>query len=116
MNKGNSSCGHCDVCEFADDKSRFLLPNGKWHSTKCRVTCQTPGVIYLAQCFCGGFYIGKTKRQYFKCIRDYIEPIKKRKMDTAIGRHVGIEHDFNPHTIKFLALEHVPLDERGGQC
>lgn len=35
-------------------------------------------------------------------------------MDTASSRHVGIQDDFNPHTIKFLALEHVPLDARGG--
>lgn len=35
-------------------------------------------------------------------------------MDTAISRHVAIYHEFNPNVIRFMALEHVPLDSRGG--
>lgn len=38
-NRDISPCGHCDVCEFVDHKYRFLLPNGKWQSTKSRITC-----------------------------------------------------------------------------
>lgn len=37
---------------------------------KHRVTCQTVGVVYLGKCLCGGVYIGKIKRQFFKRIKD----------------------------------------------
>lgn len=114
INTGTDPCDQCDVCEFVDHKSQFKLPNGTWHSIKFRVTCQTPSVIYLAQCLCGGFCIGKTKRQFFKQIREHIKPIRKKKMDTAISRHVGLYYNYNPNVIRFLALEHVPLDSRGG--
>lgn len=111
---GISPCGKCDICRYVENTSQFLLPNGQWHLIKFNATCQTPGIIYLAQCICGGFYVGKTKRPFYKRIRDHIKPILKKQMDTAIARHVGLYHNFNPRTIKFYALEHVPLDERGG--
>lgn len=80
-NCGTFPCGTCDVREYVDAKTKFKLPNGRWHSIQHRVTCQKSGVIYFAQCLCGGFYIGKTKRQFFKRIQDHIKPIKKNKMD-----------------------------------
>lgn len=112
---GTFPCGHCDICQFIDQKSKFKLPNGKWHSIKFRVTFQTPGDIYMAQCVCTvTSTLGTPIDCFFKRIRDHIKPIGKKKMDTAISRHVGIYHDFNPNVIKFLALEHVPLSSRGG--
>lgn len=56
--------------------------------------------------------MGRQSASFLKEL-DHIKLNKKRKMDTAISRHVGIYHEFNPHFIRFLALEHVPLDSRG---
>lgn len=63
---GTSLCGQCDICRFVANKERFKLPNGKWHSTKTLITCQTTGVIYLAQCTCGCLKVGKTKQCFFQ--------------------------------------------------
>ncbi|XP_077344465.1 uncharacterized protein LOC143988608 [Lithobates pipiens] len=114
VTSGTFPCGHCDVCCYVNSHTKLKLPNGKWHSIKHRVTCQTQGVIYLARCLCGGFYVGKTKRQFCIRIKDHIKPIIKKKMETAISRHVGLFHAFNPKFITFSALEHIPLDVRGG--
>lgn len=54
-NGGTSPCGHCDICDYVGNQQKFKLPNGKWHSAKTTITCQTIGVIYLAQGCCGGF-------------------------------------------------------------
>lgn len=35
-------------------------------------------------------------------------------METPMSRHVGLFHDFSLNTIKFIALEHIPPDVRGG--
>lgn len=107
---GTSPFGHCDICKYVDNKQKCKLPNGKWHSTKALVTCQTEGVIYLAQWLC----VGKTKQPFYVSIRDHIKPILKKKIVTANSRHVGIHHKFDPSVNKFLALDHVPLDLRGG--
>lgn len=58
--------------------------------------------------------MGKTKHPFYKLIRDHIKPILKFRMESAIGRHVRIHHQYNPNIIKFMALEHIPLHARAG--
>lgn len=65
------------------------------------------------KCLCGCFYVGKTKRQFFKLLKDHVFPIQK-VIETAVSRHVGLHHSFDLHIIKFTALEHVPIHVRGG--
>lgn len=43
-----------------------------------------------------------------------INSLKKRRMETPISHHVGLFHGFSSHTIKCMALEHIPTDVRGG--
>ena len=112
--KGTFSCGNCDICRFIYTNDVTLLPNGRIHKLKFRVTCQSVGVVYLASCQCGCFYVGKTKRPFFKRIRDHVNPLYKRLMTTALNRHVGCLHDFDLNAVSFSALEHVPIHVRGG--
>lgn len=66
----------------------------------------------MMKCFCGYFYIGKTKRQFFKRIRDHALIDQKQLMETSVS--VGLYHNFDLHMIKFVVLEHVPTHVRGG--
>lgn len=60
-------CYACDTCKFLDLQSQATLPGGiKWRQKK-PVTCTSMGVIYLLQCPCGAYYVGKTSRSF--CIR-----------------------------------------------
>lgn len=90
---GTFSCGACDICSFISNKSDILLPNGMTHSIKHRVTCQTPGVVYIMQCQCECYYISKTKCPFFKRIRDHVGPIAKQKMARAVSTQVGLYHN-----------------------
>lgn len=92
----------------------MTLPNGDTHTIRHRVTCATVGVVYLAQCQCGSYYIGKTKRPFQVRIRDHIKPLYKNTTTTAINRHIAAQHNSDPHVILFSALEHVPSHARGG--
>ena len=65
------------------------------HSIQHNVSCQTIGVVYLAKCLCGCFYVGKTKIPFYKLIKDHVGQIRKRLMTTAISHHVGREHNFD---------------------
>lgn len=102
----------CDKCCFMLNHHEINLPNGQIHRIKHRITCQTPGIVYLMQCTCKCFYVGKTKLIFSKRINDHISLIRKRRMETPISRHVGLYHGFKLD--KFMALEHIPLDIRGG--
>lgn len=92
-----------------------MLPNNQTHRIRHRVTCQTPlEIVYLMKCTCNYFYVGKTKHPFFKQIKDHVSLIKKGKMETPISHHVDLFHGFSLITIKFMALEHIPTDVRGG--
>lgn len=111
---GTFPCGKCDICQFIYDSREVPLLNGSTYTIKHTVTCQTVGIVYLATCRCGCYYVGKTKRPFYICIRDHIKPLYKRTTTTAINRHVALQHDFDPKVICFPTLEHVPVHARGG--
>lgn len=111
---GTYQCGKCDVCAFVTNSRTVTLPNGDIHTIRHRVTCTTVGVVYPAQCQCGSYYVGKTKRPFQIRIRDHIKPLYKNTTTTAINRHIAAQHNSDPHVILFSALEHVPSHARGG--
>lgn len=74
---GIFSCNKCDKCSFLPNYNEQILPNGLIHKIKYRVTCQTTGMVYLMQCTCKCFYIGKTKWPFHKRINDHVSLIKK---------------------------------------
>lgn len=63
---------------------------------------------------CQMFYISKTKQPFFCRIRDHISLIQKKRMETPISRHVGLQHNFDSSCLHFFALEHIPPGDRGG--
>lgn len=111
---GTFPCGACDICPFILNSKNVTLPNGKTHLIKHRVTCKTIGVVYLALCICGCFYVGKTKRPFLKRIKDHIAPLYKHLTTTALNRHIAIVHNYDPGVVCFAALEHVSSHARGG--
>lgn len=110
---GTFPCGRCDIWSFISDSTDIILPNRQTYSIKHRVTCKTVGVVYLAVCQCRCFYVGKTKRPFFKHIKDHITPLYKRLTTTALNRHIGCQHNFDCNVVCFAALEHVRLHVRG---
>lgn len=65
-------------------------------------------------CACGYFYIGKTKRELRLRIKDHVYLSSNEKMTTPISRHIGMKHNFDISVMKFVILDHMPLNERGG--
>lgn len=56
----------------------------------------------------------KLNNVFFRRIRDHIRPILKKKIVTAVSRHVAIYHNFDPSVISFVALDHIPPDSKEG--
>lgn len=74
---GTFPCGNCDVCDFVYDACETPLPNSQINKIKHKVTCQSVGIVYLATCVCGSYYVGKTKRPFNVRICDHIKPLYK---------------------------------------
>lgn len=105
---GTTPCGIYDAGTFLDTRSKVELPNGQiWHNKK-HVTCNTMGVVYLLQCPCKSFYVGKTSRPLSTRILEHIDSAKSGYFRTAIGRHIVFTHNYEFTGFKFLPLAVIP--------
>lgn len=112
LNKLN--CGGYEYCPYLDTRSRAtLLNNIRWCSRHF-VGCKTPGIIYLLQCTCGAFYVGKTRREFPRCIYDHVYAGKIGYFKSLIGRHIALDHNYKFEGFKFLPLQRIYQDSRGG--
>lgn len=111
---GTWKCEKCDFCSWIYVNQSMYLPNGKMHTIHHFVDCQTIGIVYIMFCICGAFYIGKTKRQFWRRIKDHIYYGHSNKLNTPIGRHIALAHKWDTSVVKFAALERIIPDERGG--
>lgn len=103
-------CGKCNFCHFILNAKCVILPNNTTWTPRHRTTCQIIGAVYRMKCFCGAFYIWKSKTVNCR-IRDHVFLIAKHKMETPISRHVGLYHNLNLNSICFFSIEHIPHHE-----
>lgn len=45
----------------------------------------------------------------------YVYVSSNGKMTTPISKHTDLEHNFDISVVKFLVLEHIPDNRRGGR-
>lgn len=110
---GLFKCGHCTRCTWIGECTHFRLPNGSQFKYHFHAHCGTKGVIYLLNCQCGAYYVGKTFRELRQRIGDHVYDVTNGKL-TTIGRHVGLHHRYDASFISFQVLEAVRPDPRGG--
>lgn len=112
VTKGTFHCGACDACSSLDTRTKVLLANGQqWHPVR-NVTCDTMGVVYLLQCPCQAYYVGKTSQPLKVRILEHAESARSGYVRTTIGRHVAFMHDYIFTGFKFLPLAVIPPPPR----
>lgn len=107
-------CGSCTACPYIDTRSEVTLPNGDLWVQRHSASCHSMGVIYLLQCICGEFYVGKTRHTFATRIKEHITAATSGFFRTAIGRHFALKHNYSYGGLKFLPLVVLPRDDRGG--
>lgn len=110
---GTFKCRDCPWCPWVHEGRHFVLPNGETLTPCTFANCGTKGVIYLMNCVCKAFYVGKTIREFRQRIGDHLYDSENGKL-TTIGRHIGLHHRFDNSVVKFLVLEVVQSNPRGG--
>lgn len=112
---GAFRCGNCNYCQYMNIGKYKDLPNGQKFKPRHFVNCRTVGIVYLLQCECNCYYVGKTKLEFWQRIYRHIVSIKKRDPSLPLGRHCHtVQHDSTPK-VRFLALDHIPNNPRGGK-
>lgn len=112
--KGTYTCGDCSFCQYIHTGPTCRLPNGRVFRAQHFSNCKTHGVVYLLLCDCGLFYVGKTKIELHSRMSKHIWSMKVCNPDLPLGRHVTTLHNGLFPKIKFLALDRINPNLRGG--
>lgn len=107
-------CGHCGYCKYKDTRKKIILPNGDDFKPKHYVNCHTAGVVYLLNCDCGSFYVGKTKLKLWRRIFRHVVSIEKLDHSLPLGRHSALIHGDSTPKVTFLTLDHFGATPRWG--
>lgn len=65
-------------------------------------------------CPCGAFYIGKTRREFRIRMREHIYAANIGDLDSPIGLHMVRIHKYKTTAFKFIDLDRVYPNPRGG--
>lgn len=107
-------CGNCPYCIYLDTRTRAVLPGGISWRARNLVSCTIKGIVYLLQCLCDSYYVGKTQREFWCRIYDHIYATSFGYFKSPIGRHMALQHSYNFDGFSFLPLSVIPEDSRRG--
>lgn len=111
---GTFRCGVCWYCPYMNIFMHPDLPNRVEVTPRHYANCRTQGVVYLLQCDCSCFYVGKTKMEFWQTIYRHILGMQSCNPDLPLGQHVTQFHGGSFPRIKFLILDRVYPGLRGG--
>lgn len=111
---GTFKCGTCPQCPYMVQTKFVRLPGGELLRHHHFANCNTENLVYLLQCPCGNYYVGKTNRKWRQRIREHVYDIKSMNMRTPIGRHFALFHKSNPEGLNFHLLNRIHRPPRGG--
>lgn len=110
---GTLKCGFCDIGPYINNFFSLRLPNGQNFKPKHFADCTTPGVVYLFQCECSCFYVGKTIRPFQATTKQQIYLINTGDLTTILGRHAARNHQYKNFNFSFYVLDRVHPHIRG---
>lgn len=100
-------------CQYMDVTTHKILLNKVKFTLKHFANCKTYGVVYLLQCECTCFYVGKTKTEFWHRAYRHILSMQSCNPDLPLGHHVLYFHGGIFSLIKFLTLDRVHPGLRG---
>ena len=112
--RGTFPCGHCSHCPLIKKAKVFQLPNGDPFKPLHFSNCQTQGIVYLMECECGAFYVGKTKQQLWRRMAKHVYSMEIGNLYLPIGRHTVTHHNYIVPKVSFTALYRIHIPNRGG--
>lgn len=99
--KGYYPCKKCYTCRHTKESKKKKLSftstvTTKEHPIEDFISCRTGGVVYLLECPCWIQYIGRTKRELWRRLREHVQNIKKGFVKHSLSRHYAEFHNEDP--------------------
>lgn len=91
-----------------------VFPTDGFSPPKHYANCQTTFVVYLLQCECGCYYVGKTIQKLCKRLYRHIAVMKTKNPDFPLGRHAALVHSEHFPKVSVLVLDRLHQTPRGG--
>lgn len=118
---GCFKCGNCVACKNILNASTFNTSDGKkTYKILHNITCNTEGIVYLAQCPCGLSYVGLTSRKLKIHTREHVLDIQKSLLAPtyvllkSLPRHFCDFHNGDPSRLMMTGMDKVFRGQRGG--
>ncbi|XP_029469168.1 uncharacterized protein LOC115097463 [Rhinatrema bivittatum] len=113
MNGGHHPCTGCSVCKFSLSVNFFIHPvSGKKMYLRNKTTCQSSSVVYIVQCPCGLFYVGKTTRKVRIRILEHCSRIRNEVETAPLVKHWQ-EYHHTVEELRFFVIQEIH-NRRGG--
>ncbi|XP_045889185.1 uncharacterized protein LOC123959274 [Micropterus dolomieu] len=97
------------------DTKIFNHPHsGKKYNIKECINCLSTHVVRVLKCPCGLMYVGQTKRNLKVRVAEHKAAIRNENMDYAISRHYREKKHGSATTLKFIGIEILRPNPRGG--
>ena len=112
-NPGCFKCNKCRVsCPILKETQRFSSKNTqRSYKIKHHLTCDSPFVIYLADCNrCKGQYVGKSVTPFKKRHSNHKQEIKHSR--GGLGQHFGPKTNCNYEDLSITLIEQVRNGDR----
>lgn len=106
--------GEC--CGTLDVRTQAMLRGGNKWQCKHYVDCNTKGIMYFMQCPYSALYVGKTRREFTRCIFDQTYAGSIGYFRSPLGRHIAFNHGYKFEGFPFLPLERIHIHPKGGVC
>lgn len=111
---GTFPCGECAQCPVINQSNQFTLPNCERFSARHFANCKTKGIVYLMQCKCGSFYIGKTQQKLGKQIGKHMYSMRIENLYLPQAYSITKTHRYKIPRVRFTVLDRIHIPIRGG--
>lgn len=99
--KGIFPCGRCHICKFVNRTGVFTdADRQKTYQIKQFINCNTTRVLFILECRCHKFYVGKTKQPLKVHIGEHLLSIRGGDDDTPIAQHFAQFHKGQPRALR----------------
>ena len=113
--KGFFPCKRCKACRNSVRVTQYQnISDGRLITIDKFLTCSSDYVIYGLICPCGKWYIGSTKHPAKRRILEHKRAIRNNDAQYPVARHYAKFHGSDDALLRFLILDRVPVNPRGG--
>ena len=108
-------CKRCKACKGSVKVTQYRNnTDGRLITINKFLTCSSDYVIYALICPCDKWYVGSTKHPAKRRVLEHKRAIRNNDAQYPVARHYAKFHGSDDALLRYLVLDRVPVNPRGG--